>query len=87
MVCPCGSDKEYAHCCEPLHLGLKKAQTPEELMRSRYSAFAIGEAEYLLKTSLAKHHGADELDQLKAQMGQVEWLKLEVLAAYDDIVE
>ena len=87
MVCPCSSNKAYSLCCEPLHKGLQKAQTPEELMRSRYSAFALGEAEYLYKTSLVKHHAPNELEQLKAQMGQVEWLKLEVLAAYDDIVE
>ncbi|WP_345977050.1 YchJ family metal-binding protein [Sulfurimonas sp. HSL3-7] len=66
---------------------MQKAQTPEQLMRSRYSAFALGEAAYLLKTSMPKHHAADELEQLKAQMGQVEWLKLEVLDAHDDIVE
>ncbi len=87
MYCPCGSGKQYSECCEPLHRGLKTAQTPEQLMRSRYSAFALGEAAYLLKTSMPEHHAADELEQLQAQMGQVEWLKLEVLAAYDNIVE
>ncbi len=87
MFCPCGSSKQYSECCEPLHKGVQKAQTSEQLMRSRYSAFALGEAAYLLKTSMSKHHAADELEQLEAQMTQVEWLKLEVLDAYDDIVE
>jgi SEC-C motif-containing protein len=87
MLCPCGSNKTYLLCCEPLHTGVQKAQNPEKLMRSRYSAFAMGEAEYLFKTSLDRHHATDELDQLKAAMGQVEWLKLEVLEGYDDSVE
>lgn len=87
MFCPCGSRKQYLECCEPLHRGVQKAENPEQLMRSRYSAFALGEAAYLLKTSTSEHHAADELEQLEAQMGQVEWLKLEVLDAHDDIVE
>ena len=87
MLCPCGSNKTYLLCCEPLHTGAQKALNPEELMRSRYSAFVMGEAEYLLNTSLARHHAPDELDQLKAAMDQVEWLGLEVLKAYDDSVE
>lgn len=87
MVCPCGSNSEYAQCCEPFHKILQAAPTPEALMRSRYAAFALGEAEYLYKTSLPKQHAPNELEQLKAQMGQVEWLKLEVVGAYENIVE
>ncbi len=56
-------------------------------MRSRYSAFALGEAVYLLHTSLTQHHAPDELEMLQAQMHQVEWLKLEVVDAHDNIVE
>lgn len=86
MLCPCGSDRDYKACCGPFHKRVTIAQTPEELMRSRYAAFALGEAQYLYETSLQKHHAPDELEQLKAQMGQVEWLKLEVTDAHDNIV-
>jgi len=87
-MCPCGSGKEYEACCQPFHKGLKKAETPEAaLMRSRYSAFVKGEAEYLLATSLSGHHAPDELEQLKAQMGQVEWLKLDVLETQGESVD
>lgn len=44
MPCPCGSGLPYAGCCEPLHLGAPAA-TAEALMRSRYSAFALGAGE------------------------------------------
>jgi SEC-C motif-containing protein len=47
--CPCGSGKAYAHCCEPLHQGAP-AQDAEQLMRSRYSAYALGFESYLLET-------------------------------------
>jgi len=44
--CPCGSGLDYGHCCGPLHGGAS-AQSAEALMRSRYSAYALGLADYL----------------------------------------
>lgn len=46
-LCPCGSEREYDACCGPLHGGAK-ASSPEALMRSRYSAFALELSDYLL---------------------------------------
>ena len=48
-MCPCDSGKAYATCCGPLHAGAA-AETAEQLMRSRYSAYAIGDRDYLLAT-------------------------------------
>ena len=48
--CPCGSGVMYVTCCGPLHSGSATAATAEQLMRSRYSAFAVGDADYLLAT-------------------------------------
>ncbi|HEY0258374.1 MAG TPA: YchJ family metal-binding protein [Lacisediminihabitans sp.] len=48
--CPCLSGLGYGECCQPLHRGLRVAATAEQLMRSRYSAFAAGETAYLLET-------------------------------------
>ena len=48
MHCPCGRGA-YAHCCGPLHAGAPAADA-EALMRSRYSAYALGLADYLLAT-------------------------------------
>ncbi len=55
--------------------------TPEELMRSRYDAFVREDWEYIAKTSL--HQTIEELNQPSS----IKWLKLDVLDAYDDIVE
>ena len=38
--CPCGSGLTYGKCCEPLHEG-EPAASPEALMRSRYTAYAL----------------------------------------------
>ncbi|RKR74276.1 YchJ family protein [Frondihabitans australicus] len=48
--CPCLSGNPYGECCGPLHDGAEVAPTAERLMRSRYSAFAVGDADYLLAT-------------------------------------
>lgn len=47
--CPCGLGNTYAECCERFHAGTP-APTASQLMRSRYSAFAMGRADYLLRT-------------------------------------
>ncbi|MFE6228367.1 YchJ family protein [Streptomyces sp. NPDC057854] len=49
--CPCGLDAAYGACCGRFHSGTQGgAPTAELLMRSRYSAFAAGDAAYLLRT-------------------------------------
>ncbi len=49
--CPCGSEKEFDQCCRPLLEGLKPASTPEELMRSRYTAFVLQKMAYIEMTT------------------------------------
>lgn len=48
--CPCLSGLPYDECCAPLHRGDARAATAEQLMRSRFSAFAVGDADYLIAT-------------------------------------
>ena len=48
--CPCGTGQPYASCCGPFHTGAAQAPTAEQLMRSRFSAFAQQNAPYLLRT-------------------------------------
>lgn len=45
--CPCGSRKEEGSCCASIIGGERAALTAEELMRSRFTAFARGRADYL----------------------------------------
>ncbi|MFD7286580.1 YchJ family protein [Streptomyces sp. NPDC059863] len=48
--CPCGLDATYGACCGRFHAGPATAPTAELLMRSRYSAFAVLDAAYLLRS-------------------------------------
>jgi SEC-C motif-containing protein len=57
--CPCGSDAAYEACCQPLHHGERDAATAVELMRSRYAAYATGDADYLFRTWHPRTRPAD----------------------------
>ncbi|ABC28360.1 uncharacterized protein conserved in bacteria [Hahella chejuensis KCTC 2396] len=72
-LCPCNSGSPYQECCQPLHSG-KAAETPEQLMRSRYTAFAMGLMEYLQQTWCAQHRPADLQPN-----ESIQWKRLEVL--------
>ena len=57
-ACPCGLADDYDACCGRFHAGTP-APTAEALMRSRYSAFAVGDAGYLLRTWHPSRRPAD----------------------------
>lgn len=47
--CPCGSGHSLGRCCLPVIKGLP-AKTAEALMRSRYTAYVLGDESYLLRS-------------------------------------
>ncbi|OCB71137.1 YchJ family protein [Flavobacterium crassostreae] len=79
--CYCGALERFENCCKPYILGDLKAPTAVALMRSRYTAFATHNADYLMATthfSTRKHHNrADILDWATSN----QWIKLLVLSA------
>lgn len=50
IPCPCGSGKKYKKCCAIYHKGAL-APNALALMKSRYSAFAVGDSSYIMKTT------------------------------------
>ncbi len=72
-LCKCGSGKAYSTCCEPYHLALKLPETAEQLMRSRYTAYALLNKDYLLKT----WHESTRPDNLEFENG-LSWQKLTI---------
>jgi SEC-C motif-containing protein len=74
-ACPCGLPARYGECCGALHAGAA-APTAERLMRSRYAAFAVGDAAYLLRTWAAATRPPDlDLDPA------VRWTGLDILGS------
>lgn len=73
--CPCGSGDTYGRCCRPLHRG-RAAATAEALMRSRFSAFVLGDEGHLLRTwHPDTRPGSIDLDP------DLRWHRLEINAA------
>lgn len=79
QVCPCGrlngkgQPLAYDHCCGPAHSGQSPAADAETLMRSRYSAFVLGDVPYLLAT----WHSPQRPASLELEAG-AKWLGLEI---------
>ena len=72
--CPCGSGQRYALCCRPLHAGERPAASAEALMRSRYSAYVLKLATYLLAT----WHPSTRPSELDLAADDSKWLGLDV---------
>ncbi|WHM35595.1 YchJ family metal-binding protein [Streptomyces sp. BPTC-684] len=75
--CPCGLPAPYAECCGRYHAG-QAAPTAEALMRSRFSAFAVHDEPYLLRTWHPDHRPAG----VDFDPGMC-WTRLEVLDTKD----
>lgn len=78
MNCYCQSNLSFSECCEPFIKGEKKAPTAEKLMRSRYSAYATANIDYL-KSTLApeSRHDFDSATTKKwAQSAKWKGLKI-----------
>lgn len=72
--CPCRSGNLYGECCGALHAGVRTAPTAQQLMRSRYVAFVVGERDYLLATWHPRTRPTTlDLDP------EVTWLSLEIM--------
>ncbi len=73
--CPCSSGLQYGECCGPIHTGSAPAPTAQALMRSRFSAFAVGDADYLLESWHPSTRPADlDLD------ADTRWLRLDIVS-------
>ena len=78
-ICPCGSSKPYAGCCRPLISGEQRADTAEQLMRSRYTAYVKKELTWL-RDSLHLGHRADyDEASSRAWAERAEWHGIEIL--------
>lgn len=73
--CPCGSGALFDACCQPLLAGRKRAATPEQLMRARFTAHVAHDFKFLHET-----HRPTAGQPYVAEEGEpaVTWTRLEV---------
>lgn len=88
--CACGSGRKYKACCRPFHDG-GEPPDPESLMRSRFSAFAVGDGAYLWRTLHSAHpdrarEEGEFVSNLRRWRQALRFVRLRVLEAHGDQV-
>ena len=86
-LCPCCSGKLYEECCELFHFKKVFPKTAEELMRSRYAAFAIPNGDYLWETTLPNKRKFHHKTELENWGKENTWTKLEIIQSSEKEVE
>jgi SEC-C motif-containing protein len=87
VLCFCGSAVSFQDCCQKYIDGTQKAPTALALMKSRYSAYATHQADYLWDTTHSSqrkwYSKADILNWATSN----EWQKLEIISFTENTVE
>ncbi|KMP11918.1 hypothetical protein UR09_02320 [Candidatus Nitromaritima sp. SCGC AAA799-A02] len=81
--CPCGAGFPYTDCCGTLIRGASPADTAEDLMRSRFTAFARGEWDYLDKTRCSEEREPAAKRSSALQQEGIRWTRLEIVGVKD----
>ena len=79
--CPCGHKTPYTDCCGPLIRGTGYADTAEDLMRSRYTAYTQRNWDYLIQTTCIAERGGKNSKDFEIWGKGVEWINLEILGS------
>lgn len=72
--CPCGTGQAFGECCGQFLAGRATAPTAAQLMRSRYTAYVVGDAAYLLAT----WHPSTRPESLELDRA-IAWRSLEIV--------
>lgn len=80
--CPCGSFLPQQICCLPIVERKKKARTALALMRSRYSAYFWGKAEYIFDTYTKEWREKQNRQKWLRSFPQISWEKLEIISVF-----
>ena len=76
--CYCASGKSFAECCEP-NLNAGTANTAEALMRSRYSAYAVNNIDYIENTQIKMDNDDFSREDAEKWAKESKWLGLRVI--------
>ncbi|TNV13806.1 YchJ family protein [Buttiauxella sp. B2] len=81
QLCPCGSGLEYSLCCQPYLRADTLAPTPPQLMRSRYTAYVMQDADYLVATWYPQTRSPSLKSDISRSFDTTHWLGLTVYEA------
>ena len=75
----CGSKYDYIDCCGAYLQNKKQPKNPEDLMRSRYTAYCLADIDYIKKTMRGKAKVGFNDEDAKLWAKRVKWIKLLVI--------
>lgn len=78
MHCFCGSKREFSHCCQPV-LATQSSTSPEQLMRSRFSAYCSKNIDYLVQTWHPSQRALNSAADIAAFASQAHFVQLQVI--------
>ncbi len=81
MPCPCGLDQSYEQCCGRFIEQQALPQTPEQLMRSRYTAFTQARIDYIAATQTLQAAKKFDRNSAREWAENCQWLGLQVLSS------
>lgn len=81
MQCYCGSNLKYQQCCEPFITGQQHAQTPEQLMRSRFSAYCAQQVDYIFQTYHSSQQDHNSKQDIASFAASSHFVKLEIISS------
>ncbi|HGN1707163.1 TPA: YchJ family protein [Providencia rettgeri] len=79
--CYCGNNAQFNHCCAPFLQGKSIPESPEQLMRSRYSAYVLCNADYLIDTWHPDCHAQEWREEIENSFIQTQWLGLRIISS------
>ncbi|HEU4788471.1 MAG TPA: YchJ family metal-binding protein [Flavobacterium sp.] len=85
--CYCGSQESFESCCDLYISGAQQASTALVLMKSRYSAYATHQADYLLATTHSSERKYYSREEILHWATTNKWQKLEIIASTENTVE
>ncbi len=78
-LCPCGSGNPYSECCEQIISGSLSAQTAEQLMRARYSAYVLAKMDFIFESTHPDHREGYDHAGTKEWAESAEWQGLNII--------
>ncbi|MEY8198861.1 MAG: YchJ family metal-binding protein [Colwellia sp.] len=78
MLCPCGSTLLFNACCQRYITQKTYPSTAEQLMRSRFSAYATKKSQYIFETYAAVQRLKQSVIEIQTWADECIWLALKI---------
>jgi SEC-C motif-containing protein len=75
------SGHAYAACCGPVHADIRAADTPEQVVRARFSAQVLGDMDFFRQSITRKHRNLPHVDAFAETIGRRRYERIAITDA------